>query len=102
MRELEEIELFKIYCGRGIPPKYQYELSRKAFYEFLDKHNCFENVSIWECVGYWKKHRENTFVLDVGDANIDQIKQFCEEYVEEFEQENIWITQTKIQGGLLK
>jgi hypothetical protein len=75
-------ESFMIYCGRGIPPHYSYKLSEQAFYNFLDNQEFFESFTVWQVTGYWKKHRENTFVIEISDVSFDTIQNFCLCYIE--------------------
>jgi hypothetical protein len=91
-----------IYCGRGIPPHYAYELSEQAFFKFLEEQLFLDSFTVWCAIGYWKRHRENTFVIEVADISFDTVQSFCLAYIDRFEQEDIWIKKTVIDARLSK
>lgn len=102
MKTLQPLVGYRLFCGRGIPPEYKYEVSEKYFYEFLERHNYFENITIWPTIGYWRGNREHTFVIEVGDDDLDKVNSFIESYIAEFDQQNIWVQQINFNGGLAK
>jgi hypothetical protein len=93
---------YMIYCGRGIPSHYSYELSEQAFFNFLDNQLLIDSFTVWQAIGYWKRHRENTFVIEVTGVDFDTIQNFCLAYIERFEQEDIWIKKINVDSRLSK
>jgi hypothetical protein len=91
---------YMIYLGREIPNT-RFEVSEKAFYDFLEQQQFLDSFTIWKCEGYWRGSREQTVVIEVFDASELAVDSFCNLYKTEFAQQGVYLKEIEVNTTLV-